>query len=143
MLDRRFIGHTTGPVVYEVEKGHIRRFADAIGDPDPVYRDDAAADAAGHRALPAPPTFATALRPDDPRAEMNIDFRKVLHGEQEYCYERPLYAGDVVLVTAKIADIYEKAGKTGVMDFLIVEVEGRDAENELLYTGRSVVVVRR
>src|SRR5438477_40426 len=116
MLNRKFIGTTTGPVVYEVEKGHIRRFADAIGDPDPVYRDEAVARAAGHRAIPAPPTFPTALRPEDPRAEMNIDFRKVLHGEQEYRYEQPLYAGDVVLVTAKIADIYERSGKSGVMD---------------------------
>lgn len=143
MLDRSFIGRTTGPVVYEVEKGHIRRFADAIGDPDPVYRDEAAARAAGHPAIVAPPTFPTALRPDDPRAEMGIDFRKVLHGEQSYEYRRPLYAGDVVAVTARIADIYEKTGKSGTMDFLVLETEGRDPAGEVLYRGRSVVVVRR
>src|SRR5579871_4351679 len=32
------VGRTAEPVTYEVERGHIRRFADAIGDDDPVYR---------------------------------------------------------------------------------------------------------
>src|SRR5262245_2363714 len=108
MLDRSFIGRVTGPVVYEVEQGHIRRFAEAIGDPDPVYRDEAAARAAGHPRIPAPATFPIALRPDDPRAGMNLDFRKVLHGEQTFTYERPLYAGDVVHVTSRITAIEEK-----------------------------------
>jgi acyl dehydratase len=143
MLDRSIVGRSTGPVVYEVEKGHIRRFAEALGDPDPVYRDEAAARAAGHPRIPAPPTFPTALRPDDPRAGLNIDFRKVLHGEQSFEYERPLYAGDVVHVTARIADVYEKTGKSGTMDFLVLETEGRDPQGALLYRGRSVIVVRR
>jgi acyl dehydratase len=143
MLDRSFIGKTGAPVVHDVEAGHIRRFAEAIGDPDPIYRDDAAARAAGHPAIPAPPTFPTALRPEDPRAGLDIDFRKVLHGEQSFWYERPLYAGDRVQVIARIADIYKKAGKSGAMDFVVVETEGRDLAGALLYRARSVTVVRR
>ena len=81
---------------YPIEAGHIRRFAEAIGDPNPIYVDEAAARAAGHPRIPAPPTFATALRPNDPREGLDIDWKKLLHGEQELTYHRPLYAGDRV-----------------------------------------------
>jgi hydroxyacyl-ACP dehydratase HTD2-like protein with hotdog domain len=74
---------------------------------------------------------------------MNIDFRRVLHGEQEYELARPLYAGDEVHVYAAIADIYEKSGKSGTMDFLVMKVEGREPGGALIYTGKTVVVVRR
>lgn len=142
MLDRSFIGHRTGPVVYEVERWHVQRFAAAIGDEDPIYRDDAVAQARGHRAIPVPATFVAALRPEDPRAELRLDFRRVLHGEQTYEHLRPLCVGDVVCVTARITDLYEKSGKSGTMGFIVMQIEGRDPAGNLYYTGRQVTVVR-
>ena len=41
----------------------IAEFADAIGDPNPVYRDRAAARAAGYPDVIAPPTFADRDQP--------------------------------------------------------------------------------
>jgi hypothetical protein len=73
---------------------------------------------------------------------LKIDFRKVLHGEQTFELQRPLYAGDVVHVTSKISEMYEKKGKAGTMDFLVMETEGRDPSGALLYTARAVIVVR-
>src|ERR671936_250242 len=95
-LDKSVIGRTSAPARAEVEKGHIRRFCEAIGDPNPIYYDEAAATAAGYRGIPAPPTFPIALRPHDAREGLGIDMKKVLHGEQEIEYKRPLYAGDSV-----------------------------------------------
>src|SRR5262245_16426888 len=89
-----FVGRQSEPLTVDVERGHIRRFAEAIGDPSPIYVDEAAARAAGHPRIPAPPTFATALRARDPRHGMDIDWKKLLHGEQEFQLERPIYAGD-------------------------------------------------
>ena len=143
MISREHIGRSSKPITIEVEKSHIRRFADAIGDDDPVYRDESAARAAGHARIPAPPTFAAALRPNDAREGLDVDWAKVLHGEQEFTYERPLYAGDVVTLTQRIADIYDKSGKSGTMDFLVLETEGRSDGGALLFTARSVVVVKR
>ena len=129
------VGRTAEPVTYEVERGHIRRFADAIGDPDPVYR--------GEGRVPAPPTFATALRPNDPRDGLGIDFKKLLHGEQEFSYDRPLYAGDRITVTARISEAGVKEGKAGPMDLLTVESTGTDAGGQRVFTARSLVVIRR
>ena len=142
MLDRSFIGHRTGPVIYEVERWHVQRFAAALGDSDPVYRDEAIAKARGLRGIPVPPTFVASLRPEDPRADLRLDFRRVLHGEQRYEYLRPLCVGDVVHVTARIVDLYEKPGRTGRMGFIVMEVEGRSAQGEPYYLGRQLTVVR-
>ncbi|MDQ3303821.1 MAG: MaoC family dehydratase N-terminal domain-containing protein, partial [Actinomycetota bacterium] len=39
----RFVGHRSEAVVNVVEKGAVRKFAEAIGDPNPLYVDEEAA----------------------------------------------------------------------------------------------------
>lgn len=143
MISREHIGRTSEPLTVEIEKGHIRRFAEAIGDDSPIYRDEAAARAAGHPRIPAPPTFAAALRPNDARAGIDIDWKKLLHGEQEFEYLRPLYAGDLLTLVQTIKDIYEKTGKNGTMDFLVLETIARDSDGKIVYIARGNIVVKR
>ena len=138
-----FVGRESAPVTYEVERGHIGRFVHAIGDANPIYVDEAAARAAGHPRIPAPPSFAAALRPNDPREGIGLDFRKLLHGEQEIRFERPLYAGDRVRVVGRIAEAYAKSGKSGDLDMLVVEAVATDETGARVFTTRSLVVVRR
>jgi acyl dehydratase len=138
-----YVGRESPPVHYEIERGHIRRFVEAIGDPDPIYVDEEAARAAGHERIPAPPTFATALRPADPREGMEIDWKKLLHGEQEYRYERPLYAGDRITVVGRIAEAYVKEGKAGAMDMLVTEAIGSDDHGRVVFRARSLAVIKR
>ena len=142
-LDRAHIGRTSPALTPEVEKGHIRRFVEAIGDPNPIYVDEAAARAAGHARIPAPPTFAAALRPNDVRAGMNIDMRKLLHAEQEYEYHRSLHAGDTVTLTQRVADIYEKSGKAGMMDFLVLETTATAADGAIVFVARARLAIRK
>ena len=61
-IDPSYAGRTypaTAP--YEVGVEKIREFADAIGDPNPAYRDRDAARALGHPDVIAPPTFPIAV----------------------------------------------------------------------------------
>ena len=51
---------------FPVEAGHILTFARAIGDDNPVYRDEEAAVAAGLGGIIAPPTFVVAGAHFDP-----------------------------------------------------------------------------
>ncbi len=51
---------------FPVEAGHILAFANALGDDNPVYRDEAAAAAAGLDGIIAPPTFVVAGAHFDP-----------------------------------------------------------------------------
>lgn len=137
------IGRRGEAVVLPVERGHVRRFAEATGDESPLYRDEAAARAAGYPRIPAPPTFAAALRAPDPRIGLDVDFTKLLHGEQTLRYERPLYVGDELTVQASIVEAYAKAGKAGEMDFMVIETVGSDPTGARVFSSRSLTVIRR
>src|SRR5262249_52487658 len=136
------VGRSSTPLTVEVERGHIRRFAEAIGDPDPIYRDEAAARAAGYERVPAPPTFAVALRANDPREGLDTDWRKLLHGEQELRLQRPLFAGDRLTVVARIAEAYVKRGKSGDLDIMVLETRATDEAGVTVFSSRSLVMVR-
>jgi acyl dehydratase len=138
-----YVGRSSPPVEVEVEPGHIRRFAEAVGDDNPIYRDEAAARRAGYPALPAPPTFAVALRPADPRDGVPIDWRKLLHGEQQLSYRRPLYAGDRLTLVQTIKEAYVKEGKAGPMDFMVLETVATDGKGQEVFTSRSLTVIRQ
>jgi acyl dehydratase len=90
-----------------------------------------------------PPTFVTAAEfavfPQvigDPN--LGLDFTRVLHGSQEYVYERALREGERLSVRARIDSIRQK-GDTG---FLTVVMELRDGDGELVCTARSQMVER-
>jgi acyl dehydratase len=90
-----------------------------------------------------PPTFLTAAEftvfphvIGDPA--LGLDFTKVVHGSQDYVYERPLREGETLTVRARIDSVKTK-GTTG---FLTVVMEMLDAEGALVCTARSQMVER-
>ena len=144
MLDRSLIGRESEPVLHEVEKGAIRRFADALGDPNPIYVDEVAARAAGFPALVAPPTFPVTLTTNERfRHSLDLGTRSILHGEQQFEYARPVLAGDRITVRSRVADVQERAGASGPMDVIVIEDEGRDDKGELVFKTRAMLILRR
>lgn len=144
MLDRSFIGKKSPKVTIPVEELHIKRFARAIGDENPLYSDEAAAKKSPHKGLIAPPTFATIFGFESPPANTGLkyDRAKLVHGEQEYEYHRPLKPGDRITVQSTIADIFEKEGKAGTMDFIVTEMTGVDQRGRKVFSARSTVIIR-
>ena len=106
-LDPSFIGKRYPPSEsYLVSREKIVEFADAVGDPNPAYRNVDAARALGHPDVVAPPTFlvvltmrASAQVVFDP--ELGLDYSMVVHGEQSFTYERPVHAGDELVVVGR------------------------------------------
>lgn len=144
MLDRSLIGRESEPVLHEVEKGAVRRFAEALGDPNPIYVDETAARAAGHPGLVAPPTFPVVLTSNERfRHSLDLGTRSILHGEQQFEYVRPILAGDRIVVRSKVADVQERAGASGPMDVIVIEDEGRDEQGELVFKTRAMLILRR
>lgn len=130
LIDPALIGSTSEPLTIEVERGAIRDFAQAIGDPNPSYLSGEI----------APPTFPTTFRVAIPG--LNLPPARVLHGGEEYTYERPIRGGDRITCVRRIVDTYVKQGNSGTLNFLVSEQEGRDAEGNLVYRSRSTVIVR-
>lgn len=145
MIDRQYIGHTMPKFSATVEKGRLRFFAKAIGQTDPVYTDEAAAQAAGHPGLPVPPTFFFCLEMESPdpaaiRKLLGLDYRRVLHGEQGFTYHRMAYAGDVLTFEQRIEDIYDKKG--GALEFVVRQTRVSNQRGEHVADLRSVTVQR-
>lgn len=119
-------GKTYPDVVFRVDPDRVAAFREVVGQGTGV-----------------PPTFVTAAEfsvfPDvigDPA--LGLDFSRVVHGSQEFVYERPLVEGETVTVRATIGSIRERAG-TG---FLTIVTELRDADGALVCTARSMMVER-
>lgn len=145
MIDRQYIGHTLPPFEVLVEKGRLKFFAKSIGQTDPVYIDDEAARAAGHPALPVPPTFLFCLEMEapDPAAIRNLlgmDYRRLLHGEQGFVYERMAYAGDVLTFEQRVDDIYDK--KNGALEFVVRLTQVTNQHGQAVAQLRTVSVLR-
>jgi acyl dehydratase len=142
-LNQSLKGKEYEPVTVVVERDHVLRFADAIGEDDPVYRDPEAARAAGHPEQLAPPTFVTTMQIMtsgqvvlDP--ELGLDYSRVVHGEQSYEWRRPARVGDVLTAVPRIAAISAK----GSNEFLVIESETRDAAGETVVVGRTTLLSR-
>ena len=140
-IDRSLIGRYSEPFTVEVEKGAIRKFADAIGDPNPLYRDEAYARAHGYDGIVAPPTFPTCFRPpQDPPWFEPLDRRRIVAGQMSFEYVRPIVAGMSLTCRMRFVGVDDKEGSRGRMELLNQELEGRDERGELVFTsGRSTV----
>ena len=143
-LDQSFVGRSYPPSpVYEVGREKIKEFADAIGDDNPLYRDPAAARAAGHPDVIAPPTFTTIVNitaintiVNDP--ELGLDYGRMVHGDQKFTYHRPVRAGDRLRVTSHVDEIFSRAGN----DFITLRAEIDTEDGEPVITARAQLVVR-
>lgn len=131
------------PEVYEVTRGKIREFAEAINDLSPVYLDRESAKAMGYPDVIAPPTFpvilgmaGSALALADP--DLGVDFSRVVHGDQSFHYSRPLCAGDVLNSVTRITDIKALGGN----ELLTLETVATAADGEHVVTAGMMLVVR-
>jgi len=129
-LTSDLIGRESELVLFEVERGAIQKFADAVQDQT----------SACVRGDVAPPTFPTTFRMTIPG--VSFDLARVLHGAQEYQYERPLRAGDRVRCRVRVADVYHREGRLGEMTFLILAMEGQDESGSPVFTGTTTAILR-
>ena len=143
-INRDYAGRVFGvSEPYEVSRVKIAEFADAIGDANPVYRDKAAARAAGHSDVIAPPTFAIVISMAGSGAALadpglGLNYAMVVHGEQRFSYSRPITAGDVVTAQVTLTDIRD-AGRN-VM--LTTSTEIKTVAGEHVCTAVSTIVER-
>jgi acyl dehydratase len=143
-IDPSYAGRTYPPThPYEVGVEKIREFADALGDPNPAYRDREAAKALGHPDVIAPPTFPFVLTfrasravVDDP--DLGIDYSRVVHGEQRFSYTRPVRAGDALTVRVTLESVRSAGGH----DMLTSRSDVATVDGEPVVTAWATLVVR-
>ncbi len=118
----------------EVEKGAIRKFADAVDDRNPLYWDEEYARKRGYRSIISPPGFfGWPLRWVTPgplyteeldelkNALDKIGYTRGLDGGMDYELYKPVQGGDTLSAVSHIKDVLERKGSTGKLAFSIIE----------------------
>lgn len=128
-----------------VESSKVREFAIALLDDDPIYQDAGAARAAGFEDIPAPLTFAAAsshFRDDLLTFErLDMDLRRILHGESSWEYLAPVTVGDRLLGHRRLADVATRPGKRGGdMTLYTFETEFVNDRGHTVLRQRDVVI---
>jgi len=138
---RSKIGVEGEPEVYEIEKGMVRRFVQAIGDPNPLWQDEDYARKSRYGGIVAPPTFILTVGFElIGRVLTSPSSTTLLHGSTELeCYQ-PVRPGDVVTASPKIANARERQGKKGRMVFITVDITYKNQRQELVAKCRQMVI---
>jgi len=139
---RKAIGVESEPTIVLIEKEPIRRFAEAIGDPNPLFHDEEYAKKLGYRSIIAPPGFHPQYsfpikRGRAPGMRFRPPFARNLNGGNEYEFFQPIQAGDTISITSRLGDIYERDGRMGKMLFTISETVFRNQQGEIVLIMRG------
>jgi hypothetical protein len=128
---RARIGKDGSSTEATVEAGHLKRFAEAIGDPNPRWTRE------------APPTFLVALSPAAYHLEEAEEYGKGwLNGGNRFEYLEPVKVGDRITATSRVADVYEKTGSSGSLLFIIFETEYVNQDGRTIARLRGTAIRR-
>mgnify|MGYP001088974673 CR=1 FL=1 len=151
------IGKEAVPQSCEVTKTAIRRFAQAIGNADPVYVDEEYAKTTRWGGIVAPPTFFFALgyyddaagirlredgRPTGSELDVPLPVSRTVGGASSVEFGVPARPGDVITMRKRVADVYSKEGKSGTLYFTVVETTYTNQRGELVARERASFIER-
>lgn len=139
LVDRQF--PPVGP--YLVGREKVREFARAVFATNPIYTSVEAAREAGHVDVVAPPTFPVVIQEHTlaqllSEPDANIDFSRVVHGDQRFVYSRPVVAGDELTAELSVTSVKS----LGAHSMVTSESVMTDATGAHVVTAVSTLVVR-
>ncbi len=120
-----------GPEIYEVEKGFLKKFTEAIDDPNPAWRQV------------TPPTFPAALVPTALLHRLfnaRTPLTRLLNGASELEYLQPIKVGDVISVTSRLTRLRQMEGKEGPTLFMFTEVTCTNQRGDVAVKGKNTYV---
>ena len=152
----KFIDKAGDVTSLEVERGAIRRFADAVDDPNPLYGDEEYARSSKYGSIIAPPGFfgwPSKWRGGSPSSPFTGDLRlalakagynagSLIDAGTEYKFFCPVRVGDALAALPRVVDITEREGKLGKMAFVITETTYTNQNGDLVAKARGTLIYR-
>lgn len=151
----QMVGRASEPFVLEVEKGAIKKFADAVGDYSPLYWDEEYARNSRNGGIVAPPgffgwpatwrgamPFFNAFRTEVMAKLQEAGYGRLLDGGIDYEFFQPVRAGDTLVGVMKFADIYERAGKSSSMAIAVFETTYTNQNGARVAVARQSLIMR-
>ena len=146
---------TQPPVSASITARDAQRYAMAVDDLNPVYFDEAAAQAAGYRTLVAPPTFVghvvaatkplSELREDGlfrGGSKLKLGLPRVMAGGDAWEYLEPAYVGDTVTAESRLAEITQRDGSKGTFVTSVVETVFTNQDGVVVAKLRQTAIAR-
>lgn len=134
------IGKRSNVVKNVVERGAVKKFAEAIGDLHPIYFDEETGKNSRYKNNIAPPTFPRVFDYGEIE-DLHLPNKGLIHGEQTFHYERPLLVGEEIHCYSVVKNYFEKKGNFGEMGFLVLENFGEDLDGNTVFSSTSTVVI--
>jgi hypothetical protein len=132
---KQYIGKHIVSGTFELDKESIMRFADAVGEKNPLYWYETEAQKAGYRSVVSPPGMMCTtwylsrldLTGMIGEASSHVDtwnygYKRLLDGSTEILIHDMVCAGDMISFEQTVSDIDEKQGKNGRMLFIKYKV---------------------
>lgn len=139
---------------FEVTARDIKRFAQAIGEINPIHTDEEYARESKYGGIVAPPLFCQAmtyedappdqLLPDGSPLELSVPVpaTRTVGGGSEYTIQRLVRSGEVIQVTSTLKDVYTKQGRSGLLYMIVVETVFTDKDDLPVATELATYIKR-
>jgi acyl dehydratase len=149
---KALIGTKTAAVVNHVEEGAIRRYAEAVGNPNPLHSNVEHARNSRYRGIISPPGFfgwptnvssgAVEMMSRVFAVLIQAGLLRILDGGVEYDFFLPVRAGDALAWYARFAGAVEREGKSGKMAFLTFEMTYFNENGDTVARARQTFLAR-
>ena len=133
-LNRGGLGARYGPVRVSVHAEQVSAYAEATGEPLPLYRGPCAVAPPVFGIVPVWPAIQEAIADD----RLGVDIGRIVHGEQRMTFHRLVRAGDELVSRGTVSSMSER----GENEILVLSFETHDAGGSLV-TVQDVVCVSR
>ncbi len=139
---------------YVVTKRDITRFAQAIGETNPIYFDENYTKSTKHGVILAPPLFCQIFTFEDVPADqlpkdgspieidVPIPAQRTVGGASSYEIFQRVKVGDQITVKSMLTDVFTKQGKSGKLYFVIVETKFSNQE-KILVAKETATYIKR
>jgi len=154
---QEFIGQGGDASILEIEKGAIRRFADAVDDRNPLYRDDEYARNSRYGSIITVPGFfgwptrsprgsaiasSGGLTAGLASALSEAGYNRILDGGMDYEFYMPVRTGDTLSANTRLKDVREREGGTGKMAIVRNETTYYNQNGDLVATAVATTIYR-
>ena len=134
------MGRESAPETLLVEQGAIRRFAEAIGDPNPLWADEAQALRSRYGGIVAPPTFLRSVPMGTvPLPELD-SLARPLDAGSEWQYQEPVRPSDTITAITRVANVSQRTLSIGPAVFIVTETTYTNQLGRVVATQRSTLI---
>jgi len=148
---KRKIGTAAEPIRFDIERGLIARFVQAVGDSNPLWQNEEYARKTGYGGIVAPPWLLCALMtvslPDSrprsvplPVPEVPPPREHILDGGEEWEFFLPMRLGDTITSRSKLVNVFEREGRLGKMLFFVYQTSYANQRSELVARCSSTLI---